>query len=652
MHVPAETQRKVEDILSLIMERDSARRFADLDNSLSAIKESDPSWHGYLSLSLYLSILHGQPGVNVVAFAVQDTLQSSAGDLTDALETLRWQTADVVFGHLFEEKPSQALRRYVWDLSDASELARARISIHKALALASAWVAVERYEEASKLSKLVNVVVDLFLEQEAPKILSPRVGWLVDALARTLLLRIRRSIGDHIEAVMGVADLAGSEPVWDWLLEEGRDIIEEDLEECEKTGGGWFMLCIAADAILRAATLERRCSRPSPAECALASASYWAWYLGRLIGLWALRVESLADEVEDLLQTGLPLATFVVSLLIEACSERNWQATRDQYLSVWKSLHPSALGLAEPIPISPDVGDKAEVQVERLGPTHELYWAARIGFVDGIQEAGKIAPRSLTERMPSYIEGLYTMLSRTVLETMKTRRIAEETHRTAEENRRIAEDLKRWQEEHHPPGPTKARALLAEKLGESWDKLPAPAQQHLMKAWQCYCTQVNDDEATLNFAKAVEACFHSYFVEPLIKYMNKFNMREIGLPEHGKEQRPEQIKKLSLSQWAAILSQSMAPRGWKETLSPEFRNFLEERFGLRNSGAIQPLCEALREVHRYRGGSAHYQDVTSRLSRSTSSLEKLRKIVLGEDGRKSILGLIVEVLGPKPPESA
>lgn len=140
-------------------------------------------------------------------------------------------------------------------------------------------------------------------------------------------------------------------------------------------------------------------------------------------------------------------------------------------------------------------------------------------------------------------------------------------------------------DERLPISASDAASGLRETLGALWGALPRPVQQHLTKAVQCYRSEVNDDEAKLNFGKALERYFSLLLTYPLIDYMRHRQVAVMDLPYPGaqgfKQKTVGQLLRLQPSFWGNVLvSYADSRLGGHE--SGQFGQYLETVLGVRN----------------------------------------------------------------------
>jgi len=424
-------------------------------------------------------------------------------------------------------------------------------------------------------------------------------------------------------------------------------LLDHWVEKCEKTDNSqecdfpaleWLDLFAEAAEILSVCQ-EADSSGGLPNECKAESAQFLAWKFGRIAGKFAIHdrwrenpVEAFAEFLEDRPwdegvtfsrggeKVSLALNT-VRALLCEYEPNRDWKKVREHYISMWDNSYTSYQGTS----------------LSELTLESDLHWAMRIGFVDKMVEAEQHSIIPVSDSILSAvrnIEGVKEIVSTMALRQLRLQKSLDEII------------------ERQPLSKRKVGQFLEQQLSSILVELPPKVIDTLVKAESHYRTEVNVDDAKVYFAKAVEASLSYCFVSPLIDYMRKQGWKQMEVcfpPPQGRETRSENaLYKLSLLEWAEIFRVISTPRvkGLADLAMAQLLEFMKQHYRWQRLPDLHPLAESLQRTQGYRGGSAHYQEASSRSDREVWELEEMRKLVLGI-GQTSVIGQIFKVFAPK-----
>lgn len=455
--------------------------------------------------------------------------------------------------------------------------------------------------------------------------------------------------GAYYQALTMIKIAAGSSP-GHVFLHRAFQLLDAWAKQCEEDehklddqrNVEWIELFASVGDILRFADGDE--SGVLPHECKQDSAQFLAWNFGRVVGAYAtvdrfrtdLRAgladlddyaDYLANEAEERVGEAAVVFAAVLALVSEYGPERDWVKLRELYIDGW--WRSAAF---------------AGCPVHEIGPNTDLYWAMRIGFADKVLEVMK--SWDSTALVPA---GPIVPQDNPVTNVMQQlQRIEDITSSTS------LRQVKQWQEldKRLPPERRKLYEGLAQGFGSIWDELPKKVANALAKAERYYRTEVNDDDAKVWFAKAVEAALDDCLVSPLIAYMEERHLKQMTVPfpaPRGPQNlSPSAVRKLTLGEWAGVLAGLGHQRKDLSSLATkELKEFLNNvLFAGKRWPDLFPLAQGLRRVQEYRGGSAHYQEAATRMEKEEWELEELRNLVLGI-GQQSVIELIYRLLGKK-----
>ena len=136
--------------------------------------------------------------------------------------------------------------------------------------------------------------------------------------------------------------------------------------------------------------------------------------------------------------------------------------------------------------------------------------------------------------------------------------------------------------------------------------------------------------------------------------MQKRRWKQIAVcfpPPRGRRTCNERaLRKLSLPEWAenfAMISVSRV-KGLEDLAMPQLLEFAKQHYGWQRLPDLRPLAQSLQTIQRYRGGSAHYREPTSRYEQETLDLEEMRRLVLGIE-QASVITQIFRLFAPRIP---
>lgn len=384
----------------------------------------------------------------------------------------------------------------------------------------------------------------------------------------------------------------------------------------------------------------------TPEDCEVESAQFIAWKFGNLVGRFVLSIlgthgglfksttqlgMSVTDHyVETVVQTGEEWEQEVYWPLIAALAlaaehepHRDWHQARARYMCMWM--------------VSRNSPGEA---IHEIGPESDLYWSARIGFADKMLEAAEehcLVPSHRGELVPPDIDSK-DMLTPMALRLMRIEHLMMAGF----------DDLGG----RLPTSTSQARATIERMLGQTAKDLPSDVMSHLIKAEKYFGTEVNDPDAIVGFARAVESCVKHCVVEPLISYLKELKEGFIRVPavQSPTSERVslDGLQKLPLWRWADLLDELSAPvrNDFGGLAAKPWREFLTVHLGQQTLPHFGPLAKSLREVQKLRGGSAHSEYAESQYERKRRDLDALRNLVLGIGG-PSVISEVFRLLGSR-----
>ena len=395
----------------------------------------------------------------------------------------------------------------------------------------------------------------------------------------------------------------------------------------------WLSLFAAAADILSVSAGSESVG-DVPQNCDHSSAQYQAWQFGQLAGrfavaddrwrgvpiekIWPLDEYIAGGDLDESESERLWSAlTTVAGLLAEGGPERDWERQRDRYLAMWKRC-----------------GTFHGLNLGQIGTECDLYWALRIGFADKmLEQTAWESSQTSFGPTSSDVESIKDIVIATSLRQLREQQDVE----------RVLGRL--------PPTPQEIRGYIREQLGDAANALPGMVMSHFIKAEQYYRTEVDDEDAKVWFHKGVESLYAAYFVEPLVSYMQRHDIKLIGLPfppERGTERRNIRfLRRTSLSEWGTVVG-SLGSRssGLADLGRVDLTEFAEKRFGKSVFPSLLAISKGLREFSQLRGGSAHHRDALVRYEEGRQQLVEMRAMVLGIS-KDSIVTHIVEILSPR-----
>ena len=463
-------------------------------------------------------------------------------------------------------------------------------------------------------------------------------------LAALFMCEVYEHEEDYEAALYLVMEAIAYNPGNTQLLEQASVLIDRWVEECEKEDASqeydfptlWWLDLFAEAAEILSVCQEVDSSGGLPSECKKESAQFLAWKFGQIAGRFAVHdrwcknpFEAFAGFLEDrpwdegfTFSRGgekvlLALNT-VVTLLCEYAPNREWKKIREHYIRMWNNSY-----------------TYQGTSLSELTPESDLYWAMRIGFVDKMLET---QPKQLIAPLPT--EKLETIATQTSLGVLK-----------------VLQNMSNWEsaiESRLPSDLEEIRSLTASQLGDVWDKLPASVADALVEAEQDFQAGTRTQQAVLDFHKAVEACLHCYFIDPLVSYMNKRGFKEMTLHvgPSGKV-RPIRIgvntareshftdpRRLSPRDWASLFEMLADPEQ-KAMPNLPINMFIKQNWPKLDFVTLKQSVEPLKKIQEYRNHAAHPYPPRPHME-ERNELEKIRKLVLGIE-QTSVIAQIFEL---------
>ncbi|MBA7471956.1 hypothetical protein ES707_07268 [subsurface metagenome] len=205
--------------------------------------------------------------------------------------------------------------------------------------------------------------------------------------------------------------------------------------------------------------------------------------------------------------------------------------------------------------------------------------------------------------------------------------------------------------ERLPPSNIEISHSLEKKLGAVWKELPVEVRECLIEAEIYYSSKLSKAFAIICFHEAVEASLNHCIKRPLIKSLRKRDNKQIALCI-SQEQKLQymsigQLEKIQVRQWGKALEMLYTAKGSVVLGTQDLREFLKEHLGEQRLPDLSRLAHSLQRVQDYRGGSAHFQEPTSRsYNEEKQNLEQIRNLVLGKE-QDSVIAQIFQLLAPQ-----
>lgn len=625
MEISPEGKDSIRSALCQFMSEDDAERFMDLEYAMDVIKQGQLCWQAPVSIGIHAAELYLNPKAD------NDTA------LLPNLIGLCLEPLEVLLKLLLPKADKKTL-----------EDERARMLFHTRCALGFLLLAKGEKQRAKTLLHEVAATQVSYRGTEirlGGGILScthdvAEGKW--HAALYLLLEWVRQKDKNYEELLYAITEAAACMPKDTFITIAGLAILGVWTTECEKTDASqeydfpdfaWREL-FAGAAELLSFCQEADSAGDLPNKCEEHSPQFVAWKFGQIIGRFAaqdprwgenpLEKTSGFNDVEGDIDFPSPwgeeptyraLRT-VEALLCEFDVHRDWRSARQRYVEMWQRSY-TYKGAA----------------LSEITPESDLYWAMRIGFADKILELPEqqaLVPIGISPQSVVPNSGSLTIGEITSLRLQKLQLQSEE----------ILQRL--------PAGTRDIHAMLQEKLGPLLTELPTNVVNTLVKAEKYYRTDVDDDNAKVWFYKAVEASFKHCLVEPLADWLEKRDDKRITIcfPRGSGQKSPGQLRKLQLWEWADVLETLSAPhRKDFSSLGTPLREFTTAHLGWSSRMPdLRPLSDSLRKVNKYRGGSAHHQEASSRYDRERLELEQMRNLVLGTGGQPSLIAQIFQYL--------
>lgn len=629
MEISPETEDTIKNFLSLLMNGDDIATFSNLDHAITIVKEAQPCWQAPASIGVHAAVFH-LAETDAEATLLQDLIGRALAPLETLLESLAPKAGEKALGEERAHLLFHSRFGLGFLLLASGDEERAKTVLHQMAATRLPMRGVE-VRAGPGIIRLTRDITR---------------GKLLAALFMQGVYKRKEDYGEALYLITEAVACNPLSPVLPALTEQAPALLDHWAERCEEEDAsteydsptlGWLDLFAEAAEILSVCQ-EADSSGALPNECKGEAAQFLAWKFGQIAGEFAthgrwrdgpfgastqfIREDwRVIGEEFNLLREGEKVSralNVVAALLCEYEPNRVWEKIREHYILMWNTSY-----------------TYQGTSLSELTPESDLYWAMRIGFADKMLEAQQHriigAPVSILPTIHS-IEGVKDILSAIALRELKLQQSLDEII------------------ERQPSSKREIGQFLEQQLNSIWVELPAKVIDTLVKAESYYKTEVNNDDAKVYFAKAVEAALNHRFVTPLIDYMQKRCWKQIEVCFlQGRETRSgEALHKLSLLEWAEIFGIISTPRvkGLADLAMPQLLEFMKQHYRWQRLPDLHPLAQSLQRIQTYRGGSAHYQEASSRYEREVWKLEEMRKLVLGI-GQTSVIGQIFKVFAPQ-----
>ena len=353
-------------------------------------------------------------------------------------------------------------------------------------------------------------------------------------------------------------------------------------------------------------------TRDSLADCPRDTRQFWAWLCGKTIGILKIEHPNLRDALLHELDAadwveGWPVA----SILVE--EHPDWESYRRTCMTLYWVSDTEYKG-ARPWNAR---------QPAHLSLSSDLYWAMRVGYCDAHLETGQ-GKVDITEQM----EDLKQVVSSSSLRAIRSQ---------VEINQKLTSITRAI------PSAEAARSTLAANLGnEMFDSLPAKTVEHLVAAWLARI-QGRPDDARAATVKAIEAVFTRMIKPKLLEVAPRVEVYATRSNGSRWTYSLEQIGRLQLSDWAAILPDLVQRRGDNR----RFRDALSRGFPEIDWELLARCEPALRDASSARGQSAHDPD-REPYGHAKEEADKLWSIAVGSIATPGLISKLCAALGVGP----
>lgn len=193
-----------------------------------------------------------------------------------------------------------------------------------------------------------------------------------------------------------------------------------------------------------------------------------------------------------------------------------------------------------------------------------------------------------------------------------------------------------------PPKPEEVEKSLQDALtAEIFHSLPFDVVEHLIEAETYFNSRTEKSKSKLGLTVALELLLDNLFIEPVQSYYKNHrlqwdfrNHRGYPLTSHDLLDCGKLFCKLAGPQFQAT----------KNVNVPGISQFLKEHCRAFNITHLNELGELLQKAQLQRGASSHGQREYL-LEKERRQLEELRQMILGLNGRPSIIRQMVELFG-------
>jgi len=216
----------------------------------------------------------------------------------------------------------------------------------------------------------------------------------------------------------------------------------------------------------------------------------------------------------------------------------------------------------------------------------------------------------------------------------------------------------REQDERRPPTKQELHLFLEERLGSVWDNLPSDVTDALLSAEYAYRagwqSSIPTRAVVEDLHDAVQACFHAYFVDRFIAYLNEGRLSSTPLSFgrwrgqwQEREFKADNPGSVSLGVWASVL-EAVADATLTGTENLQVSAFMSLSWPNLGADAVRQLAASLRRVQHLRNPAVHRQWPPRPHHKERAELDEMRQLVLDTDGdgSSSIIAQIYRLLGP------